>query len=1005
MGMSSCSSANSLTANSPQCSGSDTSSTKSVSSDSDHSTTSLGSATSQQDLALQLIEAVNPESVMGNTQVALPKSAAVPLLGRPPLGESFSHIHANRVQACSATVNDSSSPHLRCLGQTPSKSNPSTPGSQLNAGDLQYVTTLLDQAHQLRAKPNLGGQYQPARMTQFISPLAFNNPEKSKDRALSSLLQAFTQSGSQWEGYQILSVDLLDEPVSTMHSKCGLTRRFEVKYSKQSDHGGHTLILTEHAPDYRNGNMSTEAIEKALEAMGGAQSEGPEVMLSYLGVGRVAIMQTVLDVLARMKLYAEGNIGTRPSLDEMLDEAIAHVEQARGPYISKRREQREAILEVLKKSAPPEVLVVGAQPQGQTQIQTQVEGQPEPPIVDQRVDALQQGSRPQGNQNLGAALATNQPQDKAPSYQKVKPEPSSDPTIAKVDGAQIGDSKNSTTLDKSSAEVEKDTQQLHVSLANVGLSSGINKCYANSAFKFMHCWLGEHLTVHKDYLNDKDGNKVEPYVRLSNELEKIKGRLTDTAAENQVASLRKFIEALVADDLMPLSSRNAVSESAFENPNQSEFHLGQFKSMDHQDASEFVTTVTTALGLSDIQTQLNAPFFKTKMTLTHAQNAANFEKQQREVAVAKADIVEKSTAASQAAEQTALERGAYREEAAAAKAATLAEAAKVASNPKNDPKPKSPTEFKTWDSALASQVEFEVPSEEKETQVFQIKSDSVTPGAKPKNMKEWIVSSLNPRPEEGIHFKLGEALSHVLEGGRRRFDNQTLDRIAEGEKKLKVKVSQTLVSKHSTLHIADASAASKLALNLVPYHVDSTHSAAFDLAPIDLNEEIVLDLIDGKDDTQKKVSYQPTAFVFHDGGIQGGHYFMLAKVQRDDRLIWMRHDDSVVTPLREDDVKAFTSNAAKTGARPTLVLLQSTNSLAKDGHQPPASPVSTAPGRNSDHTRKGAETGNTPLKGQSSKPVREANSKTQTNGTDSANINTKKPWHRDIVKKIFTRKP
>lgn len=307
-----------------------------------------GSPNSPRNSISQAEEFIPKSHVLGHRGVPLLKKAAVVLLGGHHDG-GVDYIHANQVAEHLADAGDSNPVRTRCLGQTPPKNNAPQLGPQINVWDLPYVTTLLGQAHNLKAEPQGDGVAPPpVHITQFISPLAFHNPGQSKDRALSTLLTALLNQGvTKCADYTILSAELLEGSESAMESDCGLTRKFEVKYTAPGSDEVHTLILTEHAPDYRNGRMDAVAIQKAFKAMGGDHNTNSEVMLSYFGVGRVAIMQVVLDVKAQIE--KSGVVLTDQALDVAINAAIKNVEDVRDRYISRMPKQKEQIREALKK--------------------------------------------------------------------------------------------------------------------------------------------------------------------------------------------------------------------------------------------------------------------------------------------------------------------------------------------------------------------------------------------------------------------------------------------------------------------------------------------------------------------------------------------------------------------------------------------------------------------------------------------------------------------------------
>jgi hypothetical protein len=501
--------------------------------------------------------------VIGHPQVPLSRTNAVALLGICRRAESFTHIHASQIKTCTALKGESGPSKLRCLGQTPPKIDAIQLGLQVSARDLQHVTTLFDQAHQLKSK-SLLGKSPPANVTQFMSPLAFNNPNQSKDRALSGLIGYFLDRKSEFGDYTICSKRLIKDSLTGMDSESGLSRKFEIDYTKKGEEGVHTLILTEHAPEYRNGHMHSDAITKALKATEGSD---PDVMLSYLGVGRVAIMQVVLDVKARIAMLGPEASSGDPSIAQMLDEAIEKVEAVRGGYISRKPEQKEAILVVL--------------------------------------NTLYKCS----SENPSVASST------IPT-----------PVSGSVQVSSAEDSKANSALVAGTTDVGDVVDVVPAipgTLGIFGLPNIENTCYANAGLKFMQSWLGEHFKVHPNYLLDAQGKAVEPYAKLDMALAGVRnflvtGQVSKTA-ENSTDLVRKFFDVFTSDDLCKLAADRSVNSNKPKvgdqttEPIQKNFIPGT-----QNDSSEFVTVLAQTLGIDRDEFNFNAPFYKVSRTLTHA---------------------------------------------------------------------------------------------------------------------------------------------------------------------------------------------------------------------------------------------------------------------------------------------------------------------------------------------------------------------------------------------------
>lgn len=520
-----------------------------------------GSTNSPRNSISQIEEFVHTSHVLGHQEVPLLSKEAVTLLDTPQIHGDFTHIHANRVKASSAATGDQASGQMRCLGQTPYQAPSTAAESQAAKWDLPYLTTLLDQAHKLKADPQGDGvEPPPAHITQFISPLAFHNPGQSKDRALSTLLTALlNQGGTKCADYTILSAELLEGSESQMESDCGLTRKFEVKYTAPGSDEVHTLILTEHAPDYRNGRMDAVAIEKAFKAMGGDQNTNSEVMLSYFGVGRVAIMQVVLD--AKAQIEKSGVALTDEALDVAINAAIKNVEDVRGSYISRKSNQKEQIREALKK-----ILAYAHNP-------------------------IPEGSDVETAAADGATSAAADAVDGAAS-----------------DVAATGDV--AAVDDGAAAAVPPPAPPLSVEdvhLARVGLINSLVDCYKNAALKFSIPYLGLDLKVNPSYLKDNQNQDIQPYVNLQNELNIIVDILTGKTTVSETPSLKAFNEALLHDDLIKIVKDRA--SQPFTNQDQPFVPILQtFKDTGQQDAAEYLKMVMITLGIDDHAINFNAPY-------------------------------------------------------------------------------------------------------------------------------------------------------------------------------------------------------------------------------------------------------------------------------------------------------------------------------------------------------------------------------------------------------------
>lgn len=753
---------------------------------------------------------VDPALVLGNTSVPLAEISAVAVVVPPSPDDSFKYIHANQIEACTDCRNGVDFVRLRCLGQTPPHQK--TDGANPSKRDLLHITTLLDQAHKLRLQPNpnplANSAGAVAQVAQFISPLTFNNPAQSQDRAMSDLIHQFANNKRSCGGYTILSRTLIVDSQTTKNSDSGLTRKFEVKYTKGGEGGIHSLILTEHAPDFPNGLMKAAAITKALKAIEGAD---PDVMLSYLGVGRVGIMQVVLDVKAQIERARL--TGAQPSpetlLEHLLEEAIKKVEALRGPYVSRKPEQKAAILQVLK----------GIEAEAKTK-----------------------GANP---------AEVKAPEVKVPEV--------------KVPDSPVDDDDAISLLGDQDTQNDVSPAVTHVPLSKVPLKNFGNSCYINSAIKFIHCWLGGQFEVDPARLKYKDGKDIDPFTKLRNELEKIVGKLSagphqDTTPKVE-ASLEELINAMTSDDLAAALGKATGVNNPFK----------KFGDKSQQSASELVTALTEILGVSNLEASLNMPFDEARHTLIGAA-VANHEP------------------------------------------------------PRYLPIRTNPP------------VELELPR--KEMHLIHVKPDEHSSSEEPKELKAWIESYLSNKREnpDPVERNFTHTLSEV--DGCQISDEQR-QQISAQVRRGGLNLEKSRFRESLSLCLVDAEAPSKLALDLQPYATRSTQQVAgqqpilqkkvFDLNPINLNQEIVLNVLDKSDNTKKDIRYKPTAYVFHRGStMEYGHYFMVAKEPPEKGGKWVMHNDDDVTELSHDTAKAFTSNAAGTGARPTLVLLQSVDSLGED---------------------------------------------------------------------------
>ncbi|MDH4396534.1 MAG: hypothetical protein QE278_12720 [Limnobacter sp.] len=785
-------------------------------------------------------------------------------------------------------------------------------GPQASDRDLHHIATLLNQAHKLKGDSS----EKSAHITQFLSPLAFNNPLQSKDRAMSNLIGHFiTTHGGKLGEYEIIKKELVDGSHTDLLSDSGLTRKFQIQYRKGSG-SVQTVILTEHAPDYRNGQMSTDAITKALNAIGDAD---PDVMLSYLGVGRVAIMQVVLDVQARIKMRGPERSSGDRTIEQMLDEAIEKVEAVRGSYISRKPAQKDAILEVLRNYVPKwdkdiaaaaKAAVPAAEIKAPIAVPAVARGVGFADPVDSSAD-VSRSNTPDPSPTAAKSAAAVDPQSVTPSPGQTVPAPDTTTSNVTADAAPppavpaagpatvdtatpaagpaapasvpatvdtapppagpIAAQVSAPSATESPAQSGQIIPALHVPLAPVPLTNLGNTCYANSAFKFMHCWLGDHFKVHPDISKGKDGKEAESFSDLRKELQKIVDKLKAPTVEPPEESLLEFTEALTSGKLPILQS-----------------DLPRFKPGRPEDASEFVTAVKEAIGVNNINEDFNSPYFKVKKSVSHGIKMTN-------------GIETKAPKLQSDGETTYV-----------------------------------------WTEWKGTPIEWDDSVPKLGPQLQQVKGDVVSGVPVFKEMNAWVQDSLKSSDSPIEEFKLGASLvDDSAKGGGLQVTDEVRERILKDAGTFETGLRLTKLTEHKTLCIADAKKPSKLALNLVTYYNENgdpnrrADRKVFDLDPINLNQEIELTVYCEDKGCDKTIKYKPTAFVFHYGNImEDGHYFMVAKEPPAKGGKWVKHSDHTITTLTDTQAAAFTSNAARTGARPTLVLLQSTDSLGKDAPQP-----------------------------------------------------------------------
>lgn len=374
-------------------------------------------------------------------------------------------------------------------------------------------------------------------------------------------------------------------------------------------------------------------------------------------------------------------------------------------------------------------------------------------------------------------------------------------------------------------------------------------------------------------------------IELREELQKVVERLSGQTTDTAVGTLRDFIDKLTTEDLKKLALTNELKPGATPLPTSTSV-LTRFSEHHQEDVTEFVTAVTSTLGINKLEENFNSPFLNTQWTWTPAGANAN---QQKEGATAfSATFYSKVLKAGPPLHQimpitdVASENGVI-------------------------------DEFQRWvKSSFRKNVGY----------------------MENYNLKSSMYKDDGDEPDERFTPELCEKIKSEAEGAGLELKTTTVRNVTSlcvADATAPSKFAMSLQT-----YLTEPVPEAKPGQPTLP-----PDQRVFDLQAIDLNKEIKLDVIDQKDNIEKTITYMPTAFVFHSGmSEKAGHYFMLAKEPPENEGKWMRHDDNVVSEVTEN-IEKFTSNGTR--ARPTMVLLEAVKWEIKVPEDITREAVQTAP--------------------------------------------------------------
>lgn len=220
------------------------------------------------------------------------------------------------------------------LGATVRDNSPTAPKELLTLAKAAQAAKLANKRNEKRNEP--------AEIVQFISPLAFFNPGKSVDQPMSKLIRSYKNGVIEGVG-TLTKFEERKNSASSAQAQTPPIRSFTVTYL-DADKKEQILVLTEIAPDFRNSFMTANSIKDTVAQLDGKFSEG---MLSWGGVGRVAIMRVALEVKQAIENEKSGSVDDK-WIQKQVDDAIANLEKYRPKYLSKKLAQRDELIRYLQ---------------------------------------------------------------------------------------------------------------------------------------------------------------------------------------------------------------------------------------------------------------------------------------------------------------------------------------------------------------------------------------------------------------------------------------------------------------------------------------------------------------------------------------------------------------------------------------------------------------------------------------------------------------------------------
>jgi len=316
-----------------------------------------------------------------------------------------------------------------------------------------------------------------AEIVQFISPLAFYNPERSNDQPMSDLLRSYDKPCIEGVGQLIGCEKLRHEP----SAQSPPIRKFTVTYV-DVDNNKQTLVLTEIAPDFRESLMTANSIKETAALLDGKSLEG---MLSLKGVGRVAIMHVALEVKRAIEKSDDPSSLNKEWVTQRVHEAIEKLERYRPKYLSKNQLQCNNLIEYLCDVANARTPTT---PKSDEPIPAKAEVKPKSPLGKEHGQA--------GTQSVASpredVKVKSHPQPIFEDAQAI-PEPAASPPVDSNVESKPTFIKNAETL---------------------GFVNRGNSCYMNSALKFLMLTQGKALI-------QRIGKAVKPLEKQKELVEKV----------------------------------------------------------------------------------------------------------------------------------------------------------------------------------------------------------------------------------------------------------------------------------------------------------------------------------------------------------------------------------------------------------------------------------------------------------------------------------------------------